>query len=315
LNFITYNQLNNDICKSLDKLPIDIDLVVGIPRSGMLVAAIIALYRNIPFTDIDTLLSGKFYCTGSTRTNKRWIQSLHEAKHLLIVDDSISTGEAMNKAREKINLMDLKCKKTYCAVYALPTNVFSVDIFFKICNHPRMFEWNYMHYWGLKHACVDIDGVLCKDPHFFQNDDSKKYENFLMNATPKIIPTQPIGYLVTCRLEKYRGITESWLRNHGVEYDNLIMLDAPDAATRLRDFKPGEFKGKIFKDTDCFIFIESSYEEAVEICNIAKKPVFCIDNNQLITSNDIPAHISNLLNDWRIIFKQIVRKFFTKSKK
>ena len=257
MNFITYSQLNNDISNNLHKLPIDIDLVVGIPRSGLLVAAIIALYRNIPFTDIDTLLSGKFYRSGTTRKNNRWIQSLDEARHILIVDDSISTGESMKKARERIGLMDLQCKFTYCAIYALPTNFMSVDVFFKMCNHPRMFEWNYMHHWGLKYACVDIDGVLCEDPGFLQNDDSRRYENFILNATPKIIPTQPIGYLVTCRLERYRSITESWLRKHGVEYDHLIMLDAPDAATRFRDYKQGEYKGSVYRKTDCFIFIEA----------------------------------------------------------
>jgi uncharacterized HAD superfamily protein len=315
LNFVTYSQLNNDISRNLHKLPIDIDLVVGIPRSGLLVAAIVALYRNIPFTDVDTLLSGRFYNAGSTRKSDRWIKSLDEAKHILIIDDSISTGEAMNRAREQINSMGLHCKKTYCAVYALPTNLMSVDVFFKICNHPRMFEWNYMHHWGLKHACVDIDGVLCEDPGFLQNDDSRRYENFLANATPKIIPTQPIGYLVTCRLEKYRSLTESWLRKHNVEYEHLIMLDAPDAATRLRDFNQGEFKGDIYRNTGCFIFIESSYEQAIDICNIAKKPVFCTENSQLIMSDKIEAHVSNLLNDWRITSKKLARKVFSKLKK
>ncbi len=314
LNFITYSQLNNDIWANLHKLPVGIDLVVGIPRSGLMVASIIALYRNLPFTDLNTLLSGRFYSTGSTRKSSKWIQSLDEAKHILIVDDSISTGEAMNSAKEQIASMNLNCKKTYCAVYALPTNFMSVDIFFKICNHPRMFEWNYMHHWGLKHACVDIDGVLCADPNFLQNDDSGGYEKFLTNATPKIIPTQPIGYLVTCRLEKYRSLTELWLKEYGVEYDNLIMLNAPDATTRRRDFKQGEFKGNIYKNTDCFIFIESSYEQSVDICRIAKKPVFCVENNQLIRSNEIQAHISNLMNDWRITSKRMARKILTKLK-
>lgn len=312
MNFITYSQLNHDIIRNLYKLPIDVDLVVGIPRSGLLVAAIIALYRNVPFTDIDTFTSGRLYCTGSTRKSKQWIRSFDEAKHILIVDDSISTGQAMKSAREQIGSMKLSCKKSFCAVYALPTNFSSVDIFFRICNHPRMFEWNYMHLWTLKHACVDIDGVLCTDPGFFQNDDSHRYEEFLSSAKPIIIPTQRIGYLVTCRLEKYRGQTESWLQKYGVEYDNLLMLDVPDAATRLREFNQGEFKGEIYRNTDCFVFIESSYEQAVEICNIAKKPVFCTENSQLITPHDIQAHISNLMNDWRITCKRMARKILSK---
>ncbi|MDX8549517.1 hypothetical protein KHC33_01300 [Methanospirillum sp. J.3.6.1-F.2.7.3] len=314
MNFITYAQLNNDICNNLHKLPIDIDLIVGIPRSGLLVAAIIALYRNIPFTDIDSLLNEKMYNLGLTRKSEDWIHSIDEAKHILIVDDSISTCEAMKKAKEQINKSSLNCQKTFCVAYALPTNFRTVDICFKICNHPRMFEWNYMHHWGLKHACMDIDGVLCADPGFFQNDDSKKYENFLLNAAPKLIPTQPVGYLVTSRLEKYRGLTELWLNKNCIEYNNLIMLHVPDAATRLRTICHGEFKGEVYKKTDSFIFIESSYEQAVEICKIAKKPVFCTENNLLIKPDEISAHLLNLLNDWRITSKRMFRKIIGKRK-
>jgi len=144
---------------------------------------------------------------------------------------------------------------------------------------------------------------------------SSRYEKFLMNAAPKIVPTQRIGYLVTCRLEKYRSLTESWLRKYGMEYDNLIMLNVPDAATRLRDIKQGEYKGNIYKNTGCFIFIESSYEQAIDICKIAKKPVFCTENSQLIQPNEIQAHILNLINDWRITSKKTAHKIMGKLKK
>ena len=78
-----------------------------------------------------------------------------------------------------------------------------MDIYFKICEQPRMFEWNYMHHWALEYVCMDIDGVLCEDPSVYQNDDGKNYYDFLINAIPKIIPTQKVGKLVSCRLEKY----------------------------------------------------------------------------------------------------------------
>jgi len=37
---------------------------------------------------------------------------------------------------------------------------------------------------------------------------------------------------VTCRLEKYREETEAWLDEHGVTYDNLVMMDHPDMEAR-----------------------------------------------------------------------------------
>lgn len=47
MNFRTLDQLNQCIYNNMYKLPRDIDLIVGIPRSGMLVANIIALYLNL----------------------------------------------------------------------------------------------------------------------------------------------------------------------------------------------------------------------------------------------------------------------------
>ncbi|MDR2772496.1 MAG: hypothetical protein LBB93_03410 [Elusimicrobiota bacterium] len=60
MRFITIDELNGCIYKHLDEIPDDIDLIVGIPRSGMLVANIIALLRNIPLTDKTSFIDGKF---------------------------------------------------------------------------------------------------------------------------------------------------------------------------------------------------------------------------------------------------------------
>lgn len=57
MNFRTINDLNNLISKNLDKIPKDIDLIVGVPRSGLFVANLIALYLNLPLTDFDSFLN------------------------------------------------------------------------------------------------------------------------------------------------------------------------------------------------------------------------------------------------------------------
>ncbi len=312
MNFITFDGLNQAIMKNLEKVPVDVDLIVGIPRSGLMTASMLALYKNLPFCDLESVLAGRIFKTGTTRKSARWITKLEDARHILVIDDSISTGEALNTAKAQLAQSGLTCKITYCAVLALPTNFNSVDIYFEICNHPRMFEWNYMHHWGLKHCCVDIDGVLCEDPSYWDNDDGPKYRKFLLNARPKIIPTMPIGYLVTSRLAKYREETESWLKKHGVEYDHLIMLEGVDAATRRREGGHGKYKAEIYKKTDCFLFIESAYEQAVDICSIAEKPVYCVENSRLIETSNKAAHIKNLANDWKITTKRVIRKLLAK---
>ena len=57
MNFRTINDSNNLISKNLDKIPKDIDLIVGVPRSGLFVANLIALYLNLPLTDFDSFLN------------------------------------------------------------------------------------------------------------------------------------------------------------------------------------------------------------------------------------------------------------------
>lgn len=44
--------MNDTIVRNLHRLPRDIDLVVGIPRSGLLAANLLSLAANIPMADL-----------------------------------------------------------------------------------------------------------------------------------------------------------------------------------------------------------------------------------------------------------------------
>ena len=180
MNFRTYEDLISCINKNIDKIPRDIDLVVGIPRSGLMVASIIALYLNIPFVDIRSYLDEAELVTGTTRKCKTWIKNISEAKHVLIIDDSVSSGKAIKDVKEKIETCRLcNTKHTYLAIYGLAASYHKVDICFEVCEQPRMFEWNYMHHWALEYCCMDIDGVVCEDPNIIENDDGKRYKKCL----------------------------------------------------------------------------------------------------------------------------------------
>lgn len=312
MNFVTFENMNDCIYKNLNKIPRDIDLVVGIPRSGMLPANIIALYLNLPFTDIDSFLDNRKLKVGNTRKCKNWITMPQQAQKVLVVDDSISSGKAIRDVKKQIKEYNISSKCVFLAVYALETNIMMVDIFLEICHHPRMFEWNYMHHWGLEYSCVDIDGVLCEDPTFIQNDDGRRYAEFLENATPKIIPTKKINTLVTCRLEKYRKETEDWLNKQGVMYDNLVMLSETNSRERALNIDHGKYKGEVYKKSPCILFIESDYEQAIRICEVSKKEVFCVANRKLITPDNFMAHVKILESNWKITAKRVVKKILKK---
>ena len=212
MNFRTYNDLTNCLVKNLHKIPRSIDLIVGIPRSGTMVANILALYLNLPVTDIHNFVNKGDIRTGTTRKCQDWIRSVDEARHILIVDDSVSSGKSVKETRELLVKKNVKAKTTFMAVYVLTASKHMVDINMEICEQPRMFEWNYMHHWALEYCCMDIDGVICEDPIRSQNDDGKKYIDFLENVAPKFLPTQRVGRFVTTRLEKYRPQTEAWIK-------------------------------------------------------------------------------------------------------
>ena len=61
MNFITVAELNSDIVENLHNIPRNIDIIVGIPRSGMLVATLISLYMNKPLSDFDSFVQGRIY--------------------------------------------------------------------------------------------------------------------------------------------------------------------------------------------------------------------------------------------------------------
>ncbi len=312
MNFKTYENLTDCIIKNLHKIPRDVDLIVGIPRSGTMVANILALYLNLPFTDIDKFVSGGLIKTGSTRKCKKWIKEISEAKHVLIVDDSVSSGKAINETKNLIKEKGIESHITYLAVYALAASCRKVDMYFELCEQPRMFEWNYMHHWALEYCCMDIDGVLCEDPTFLQNDDGKRYSAFLDETPPKFIPTQKVGYLVSCRLEKYRTQTDKWLKRYGVQYDNLVLVDEVNAKERKISFDHAAYKAQVYLKSKCIMFFESDYDQALKICEISGKPVFCVSKRELITSSNVWEKAMTRNKEMKITLKRIIKKIMKK---
>ena len=189
MNYRNIDDLNHCILQHLSILPRDFDLIVGVPRSGMFPANLLALYLNLPVTDIDSFRNGHIYQTGE-RGKTFNMNNIH---NVLVVDDSIATGKAMKKCRELLKDIEHLYNIQYCVIYAVPLHSHSVDYFFEIVDYPRFFQWNIMNHSILQKTCMDIDGVLCADPTPEENDDGEKYRHFLLNAPPLFIPNGRIA--------------------------------------------------------------------------------------------------------------------------
>ncbi len=228
MNYRSIKDLNETILRELYAIPRDIDLIVGVPRSGMMPANLMALYLNLPYTDIHSFINGYIYKSGA----RRQFFGNSEYKKILVVDDSIASGSALIECKKSLEHLNGKYDFKYCVVYVTPEKENLADYALEIVPTPRYFQWNIFNHTTLEKACYDIDGVLCVDPTEAQNDDGPQYISFLLNAAPLYIPGSKIGTLVTSRLEKYRDETETWLKNNGVRYDKLVMLDLPDMKAR-----------------------------------------------------------------------------------
>ena len=299
MNFRTINDLNALISQKIHTIPDDIDLVAGVPRSGMLPALIISLMRNCQVTDFKSLLEEKIYSCGITKKNDRWIHSVAEAKHILVVEDSSLVGNTLHETIKKIEQFPYRDKVTLLVVYVSEATKNLPDLYFESCEAPRMFEWNYLHHGSISSACFDMDGVLCRDPLPEENDDGPNYLNFIRNAELRVRPTVKLGTIVSARLEKYRHETEHWLKKNDIQYDRLELMQLSTMQERQKLGNHGQFKAEIYNSIEnSSIFIESASGQAQTIARLTGKPVYCVDNQTFyqvkkITSEPISAPISS----------------------
>ncbi|WP_199268502.1 orotate phosphoribosyltransferase [Halomarina oriensis] len=260
-------------------LPVDVDLIVGIPRSGLLAANLLCLSLDRPMTDVDGLCEGRLLQTGHRYDGD--VSSFEDLDRVLVIDDSVKSGKQMTETRERLDAMDFPFEIEYAAIYVSQKGHQFVDHWAEVVDTPRVFEWNLMHHPMLKRSCFDLDGVLCRDATPTESDDGPRYREFLSTVKPQIVPSERIGWLVTSRPEKYRPETEQWLADHHVEYENLVMLEETAGGRQGRD-SHAEFKADLYDSTDSVLFVESDCALATTISERTGKPVYCYDRNQMI---------------------------------
>jgi orotate phosphoribosyltransferase len=205
--------------------------------------------------------------------------SIASCDNILVVDDSVSSGKTIKNVKSRVKYLNLSKNICYGAVYTSTNGKKYVDTYADVVRTPRVFEWNMMHHPQLSNWMFDLDGVLCRDPLPSENDDGERYRQFINGVPPRVVPSKEIGYIVTCRLEKYRDLTEQWLSKHGIEYDQLIMMDHPSMEARRAAGNHAEYKANVYENSDSKLFIESNENQANKIARLTRKPVFCVNSN------------------------------------
>ena len=300
MNYRSISDLNDAIVQGMGRLPNDIDLVVGVPRSGLLAANLFALAANVAMTDVDGFLAGRVLSVGRTRAVRG---DAARPRRVLVIDDSIYNGNAMREVRARVEAAGLAENCVFCAVFGADRTHGEADAVLERVPRPRVFQWNVFHHAHLQHACLDIDGVLCRDPEAHENDDGAAYRRFLAETTPLHTPSVFVGHLVTSRLERYRPETEAWLARRGIRYGALHMLDLPSAAERRRLGAHADHKAAVYRATPTALFIESEPDQAEAIARAAGKPVLCIATHTMHTGT--PASAAALVQRMRNVPRRL----------
>jgi orotate phosphoribosyltransferase len=251
--------------------PEDYDIIVGIPRGGLMLASMIALKLGKPLSTPEQFRDGQYWM-GSHVEEK---YKKNEFYNVLLVDDNVGSERTIEEPARMIRSSHKNIKVTKAALIVNEDAVKYVDLYFKALHaYPPVGEWKFM---GKKRGilAVDMDGVICEDCPPLVDMGEKLYTEWLRNAKPYLIPNFEIDYIVSNRLEKYRPETEEWLARHKVFYNKLILWDIPSKEERNGKFI--EHKVDVLLKIKPTEYWESSYEQAKKIWETTKIPTICID--------------------------------------
>jgi len=278
MNFVSYSQLAKDVSELVEIIPKP-KAILGIPRSGMIPAAMMALHWNIPYGDVHTFAKDESFFKKGVRD-----LSSEQSNVILVVDDSCNFGRSMSQAKEL--LKDKSYEFKYVAVYIKNKNS-DVDYYRHQIPQPRAFQWNIFHHTELMELTLfDIDGLLCRKPTPEENDDGDKYKHFILNTQPKYIPSFEVGSIVTSRLEKWRPETEEWLKKNNVKYKNLIMLNYPRGDVRRMMGHHAYHKAEVYRRTNALLFVEDEQWQASQINELTGRPVLCVTDWKIYEGNE-----------------------------
>ncbi len=288
VNYRSVADLNSQIVGMASRLPREIEVIVGVPRSGLLAGSLLALHLNLPLTDLEGFIQGRMLAGGARLEGRDLETLLHTSRTVLVIDDSVATGAQLKKVKERLGAAGLPHKILYAAVYVKPDFENVVDFAGEAVPVPRVFEWNFMHHGRLSEACMAVENVLYREPQASEGDEDA-YAERLAHVEPLHLPTKPVGWLVSSGPETRRAPLQAWLADHNVRYEELI-LAAKGARPEAGD---ASFKADVYRKTGARMFIEGDAGRAADIANLSGRPVLCMDTREMFRPGPRPKALSS----------------------
>jgi uncharacterized HAD superfamily protein len=273
-SYRSYDQLHADLLAWLPHLP-PLSGVAGVPRSGTIVAAMLAELLNVQVVSLERLAQhppAEGYRPRSYRTPREG------QGPILVVDDTCTTGRTLRQVREFVRCGNV----LFGAVYVHELGRPHVDLAGFINQAEfHTYGWNLLADRMGPLLAIDLDGILCPDyPHTSEDGDwAEVYDRWIRGSQPLRVPVDKVAAIITGRLEQHRPATETWLAKHGIRYDRLLMHpDCPPLARNHAGHKAHE----ILQLGDAIVaYIESEPEQARRIARLTNRPVLCLATHEV----------------------------------
>lgn len=286
---ITYDEWMKD-CMTLSCMLPPVKTVIGVARSGMVPASVIAMHHSADLMSLSET-QGLTPLGGGVR----WSGYPERDGITVVVEDSCWSGRSLSAALDTVRTT-IPDAVSAC-VYVSPKSKFSPD--FSVATYrSHWFEWNLGNTIWSETVAFDIDGVLCPDFTREEDDDGPRYLQRMMTMPAgRIMPrTKPV-HLVTARLERYREPTMQWLVSQGVRVAGLHMGPWETKAKRERadiwDWK-GQVVGKI---DGVHRYVESDDTGARQVARYSGKPCICPSSGKLYLPDAARRGIGDFIAD------------------
>jgi orotate phosphoribosyltransferase len=277
--FISTAQLMEDTKRLATMLPADTSKIVGVARSGLCPATMVAMILHLPL-EIVRESEGDIIDAGN---GWRIEKQVERQGQIVVVDDNVMTGNSLQKIKPIVQRQYPDA--IFATVYVNPEAHTHPDLYVSHLKWPSVLEWNLFNaVVSMRSLAVDFDGILCEDCPPGSDDDGPRYLDFLRNTKP-LYPMRKdaIPLIVTARLEKYRAETEAWLAKHGMRAERLIMGPWGSRQERYKDPNAvPDFKARHFAEfmrerhrSRPVMFVESEERQARRIAEVSRGVVIC----------------------------------------
>ncbi|MFT8438263.1 MAG: phosphoribosyltransferase [Oenococcus sp.] len=248
----TIDDLNNLIKENLARLQsYNFDLIVGLPRRGMIPATLIGLFLNKPVVSFNELNANMASEKIGYRLQEESAKFPKSYSNILLVDDSTDEGTVFEQAAAKLD--DATAKKvTTLSVYATEKGGHRVDLHLETLEEPKLYEWNILHKKAaLADAAMRFEGIIAT--------------NALTGEwIPVTLPSYPIKVIYSGLREKHCDKLESFLNRHGVHFDELKMEIV--SSRQLKQIVADEKIDLVYEND---MFITRDLADTVAVYNVA----------------------------------------------